>query len=90
VATANVAELGAPSRFKSSRQAVRCAGLHITVHESDVPRRAGRRSRLGSPVLRWALFEAAQTARPASPDHDHHLQLKDRLGANRAALTSAR
>ena len=91
VATAIVAELGDPARFSSSRQAVRCAGLDITVHESDVRRRAGRLSRQGSPVLRWALFEAAQTAaRPASPDHDYYLQLKDRLGANRAALTIAR
>jgi transposase len=91
VATTIVAELGDPRRFSSSRQAVRCAGLDITVHESDVRRRAGRLSRQGSPVLRWALFEAAQTAaRPASPDHDHYLQLKDRLGANRAALTIAR
>ena len=91
VATAIVAELGDPNRFTSSRQAVRCAGLDITVHQSDVRRRAGRLSRQGSPVLRWALFEAAQTAaRPASPDHDYYLQLKDRLGANRAALTIAR
>jgi transposase len=36
-------------------------------------------------------FEAAQTAaRPASPDHDYYLELKQRLGANRAALTIAR
>lgn len=35
-------------------------------------------------------FEAAQSAaRPSSPDHDYYLQLKDRLGANRAALTIA-
>jgi transposase len=91
VATAIVAELGDPSRFTSSRQAVRCAGLDITVHESDVRRRGGRLSRQGSPVLRWALFEAAQTAaRPASPDHAYYLQLKSRVGANRAALTIAR
>jgi transposase len=91
VATAIVAELGDPNRFTSSRQAVRCAGLDITVHASDVRRRGGRLSRQGSPVLRWALFEAAQTAaRPASPDHDHYVELKARLGANRAALTIAR
>ena len=53
------------------------------------PRR--RLSRQGSPVLRWALFEAAQTAaRPASPDHDYYVELKAQLGANRAALTIAR
>jgi transposase len=91
VATAILAELGDPRRFSYSRQAVRCAGLDITVHESDARRRGGHLSRQGSPVLRWAVFEAAQTAaRPGSPDHAYYLELKHRLGANRAALTIAR
>jgi transposase len=91
VATAILAELGDPRRFSSSRQAVRCAGLDVTVHESDQRRRGGHLSRQGSPVLRWAAFEAAQTAaRPGSPDHDYYVELKQRLGANRAALTIAR
>ncbi|MCA1681140.1 MAG: IS110 family transposase, partial [Actinobacteria bacterium] len=90
VATAILAELGDTRRLSSSRQAVRCAGLDITVHESDTRRRAGHLSRQGSPVLRWAAFEAAQSAaRPSSPDHNYYLQLKERLGANRAALTIA-
>lgn len=72
-------------------QAVRYAGLDITVHQSDSRRRAGRLSRQGPPVLRWAVFEAAQTAaRPKSPDHAYYLELKQRLGANRAALAIAR
>ena len=59
--------------------------------ESDLRRRGGHLSRQGSPVLRWAVFEAAQTAaRPASPDHEYYLSRKERLGANRAALTIAR
>ena len=91
VATAIVAELGDARRFSSSRQAVRCAGLDVTVHESDMRRRAGHLSRQGSPVLRWAAFEAAQcAARPGSPDHRYYLDVKERLGANRAALTIAR
>lgn len=91
VATAIVAELGDTRRMSSSRQAVRCAGLDITVHQSDDRRRSGHLSRQGSPVLRWAVFEAAQcAARPASPDHAYYVQLKARLGANRAALTIAR
>jgi transposase len=91
VATAILAELGDARRFSSSRQAVRFAGLDITVHESDGKRRGGRLSRQGPPVLRWAVFEAAQTAaRPASPDHAYYLELKDRLGGNRAALAIAR
>ena len=91
VATAIVAELGDTRRMSSSKQAVRCAGLDITVHQSDERRRGGHLSRQGSPVLRWAVFEAAQcAARPASPDHAYYVQLKERLGANRAALTIAR
>lgn len=91
VATAILAELGDARRFVSSRQAVRFAGLDITVHESDGKRRGGRLSRQGPPVLRWAVFEAAQTAaRPASPDHSYYVELKQRLGANRATLAIAR
>ncbi|HEV7883852.1 MAG TPA: transposase [Solirubrobacteraceae bacterium] len=91
IATAILAELGDTRRLSSSEQAVRCAGLDITVHESDTRRRAGHLSRHGSLVLRWAAFEAAQcAARPSSPDHDYYVQLEGRLGANRAGLTIAR
>jgi transposase len=42
-------------------------------------------------VLRWAAFEAAESAcRPRSPDHADYLQLKERLGQNRAVLSIAR
>jgi hypothetical protein len=42
-------------------------------------------------VLRWALHEAAMcAARPASPDHPYYLQVKQRLGGKRAALSVAR
>src|SRR4051794_30159742 len=91
VATAILAELGDPRRFSSSRQAVRCAGLDITVHESDTRRRGGHLSRPGSPVLRWALFEAARTAaRPGPPGHPHHRERQGRLRANLAPPTRAR
>jgi len=58
-----LAELGDCTRFSSSRQAVRYAGMDITVHESDQRRAPGHLSRQGPPALRWALFEAAQVAR---------------------------
>jgi len=65
-----LAELGDCRRFSSSRHAVRCAGMDITVHESDMRRSPGHLSRQGPPALRWALYEAAQVARrPTSPDH---------------------
>ena len=63
-----LAELGDTRRFSSSREAVRYAGMDITVHQSDARRAPGRLSRQGPPALRWALFEAAQcAATSASP-----------------------
>jgi transposase len=86
-----LAELGDTRRFRSSRHAVRYAGLDVTVSRSDEKRAAGKISRQGPPTLRWALFEAAQSAwRKGSPDHDYYLQSKDRLGGNRACLSIAR
>lgn len=86
-----LAELGDPSRFSSSREAVRYAGLDITVHQSDQRRAPGHLSRQGPPALRWALFEAAQCARRrTSPDHQYYLEAAARLGGNRACLAVAR
>jgi len=50
--------LGDARRFSSSAQAVRYAGLDVTVHASDTKRAPGHLSGQGPPVLRWALFEA--------------------------------
>jgi transposase len=70
-----LAELGDTRRFSSSRHAVRFAGLDVTVSSSDDKRAAGKLSRQGAPVLRWAVFEAAQVARrKGSPDHDYYLK----------------
>src|SRR5919204_5775441 len=86
-----LAELGDARRFSSSREAVRYAGVDITVHQSDARRAPGHLSRQGPSALRWALFEAAQCARrPSSPDHDYYLQTAARLGGNRACLAVAR
>jgi transposase len=85
------AELGDVRRFTSSRFAVRHTGLDVTVWSSDGKRTPGRLARQGPPVLRWALFEAAKcAARPSSPDHAYYLQVKQRLGGNRATLAVAR
>src|SRR5215210_67604 len=86
-----LSELGDTRRFSSSKQAVRYAGLDITVHSSDEKRAAGKLSRQGPPVLRWAAYEVAKRAwRKGSPDHDYYLKNKKRIGANRAALSIAR
>ena len=85
-------ELGDATRLSSSRKAVRCAGLDIGVHRSDRRARVGKLTRQGSPQLRWALFEAAQSAcRTQSPDHADYLALKARgLSHVRASMTIAR
>jgi transposase len=83
--------LGGAGRFTSSRQAVRFAGLDITVHSSDGRRTAGRLSRQGPPVLRWAAYEAGKAhARSSAPDHAYYAQVKDRKNSKRAALSEAR
>lgn len=85
------AELGDVRRFTSARQVVRFAGLDVTVWESADHRAAGKLSRQGSSILRWAAFEAAQcAARAGSPDYDYYTEVKDRLGGNRAALAVSR
>jgi transposase len=90
-AVAVLAELGDARRFHSSREAVRYAGMDITVHQSDKRRAPGHLSRQGPPTLRWALFEAAQTARRGgSPDHDYYHEAAERLGGNRACLAVMR
>jgi len=84
-------ELGDCRRFTNSDQAVRFSGLDVTVWSSDNKRSPGRLARQGSPVLRWALFEAAMSAsRTTSPDHDYYAAVRDRLGGKRPTLSVAR
>ena len=86
-----LAGLGDTRRFSSSRQAVRFAGLDVTVSDSDGKGPPGRLSRQGSSVLRWALYEAAGSAwRAGSPDHEYYLSVKERLDSRRARLSVAR
>src|SRR6266545_1463842 len=83
--------LAGAGRFSSSRQAVRFAGLDITVRSSDRKGPPGRLSRQGPPVLRWAVYEAGKThARSLAPDHRYYATVKDREGGKRAALSEAR
>jgi transposase len=71
------AEMGDPRRFSNSDDAVRYAGLDITVYSSDGKRSRGHLSKQGSPYLRWALYEAAvHASRASSPDHAYYLKVK--------------
>jgi transposase len=86
-----LAELGDCRRFRSSDDAVRHTGLDVTVFASDERRAPGHLSRQGPELLRWALFEAAQSAaKRSSPDHAYYLQVRQRLNHNRACLSVAR
>jgi transposase len=73
------AELGDVRRFSSSRDVVRYTGMDVTVYSSGDHRSMGSLSRQGSPVLRWALYEAAVAAtHKTSPDHRYYEQVKSR------------
>jgi transposase len=88
-----LAEIGDARRFRRAEQVIRVAGLDPVVLESGESRRRGKLSKQGSPHLRWALVQAAQHAArlPASsPDGDHYLAVKERIGSQRAALSTAR
>jgi transposase len=87
-----LAEIGDARRFRRARQVVRAAGLDPVVDESADIKRRGKLSKQGSPHLRWALVQAAQHAarRPAGPDRQLYLAARDRVGPQRAALTTAR
>jgi len=84
-------EMGDTRRFSSSSDAVRHAGLDVTVYQSDSNRAKGHLARQGPGVLRWALYEAAMSStKKASPDHEYFCSLRERLGTQRAALAVAR
>ena len=91
-ALVTLCELGDVTRLHASRQAVRMAGIDIGVHRSDRHAQLGKLTRQGSAPLRWALFEAAQSAsHRTSPDYADYHALKDRgLSHTRATLTIAR
>ena len=93
IALVALTELGDVTRLSSSRKAVRFAGIDIGVHRSDQTSRVGKLTPPeGSPTLRWALYEAAQSAtRLQSPDYSDYHALKARgLTHTRASLTIAR
>jgi hypothetical protein len=81
--------LGDPRRFSTASQAVRFAGLDITVRSSDAKGPPGKLSGQGPPILGWALFEAGHHAsRAASPDHDYYARVAARIDANRPPCPS--
>src|SRR5215204_4645230 len=86
-----LSELGDTRRFSSSKKAVRYAGMDITVHSSDDKRAAGKLSRQGPPVLRWAAFEAAVGAwRERGRGHGEEVGNEEGVGGSRGAWAMGR
>jgi len=92
IALVTLTELGDVRRMSSSRKAVRFAGIDIGVHRSDQTSRVGKLTRQGSPTLRWALYEAAQSATSAAEPRLRRLPRakSPRSHSHRASLTIAR
>jgi transposase len=67
IALVIIAETGDITRFPTARKLASWTGLTPTVRGSDLKVRHGHISKQGSPVLRWALNQAAQNAR-TSPE----------------------
>lgn len=90
-ATAIWAMMGDTRRFGASRNAVRHTGLDVTVYSSDGKRAPGHLAKQGSPVLRWALYEAAcMASHTRAPDHDFYSSVKERIDHKRATISVAR
>lgn len=87
-----LAEIGDARRFRRARQITRAAGLDPVVSDSADRKRRGHLAKAGSPQLRWALVEAASgwASRAGAPDHQLHLETRQRLNAQKANLTVAR
>jgi len=85
-----VAEIGDITRFPSARKLASWAGLTPTVRGSDLHVRHGHISKQGSAWLRWAMNQAAQTAK-RSPDFAATYQaIAGRRGKKIATIAIAR
>jgi transposase len=82
-----LAEVGDISRFGSARKLASWAGLTPTVRGSDRVAHYGHISKQGSVLLRWALCEAAQTAK-RSPQFAASFQAIARRRGKKIATTA--
>jgi transposase len=86
-----IAEVGEINRFPTARHLCAWAGLTPTVRSSDGKARLGRISRQGSPLLRWALVEAAQkTPTGGGPLREQFERIAKRRGRKVAKVAVAR
>ena len=85
-----VAEIGDITRFPSARKLASWAGLTPTVRGSDLKVRHGHISKQGSVWLRWALNQAAQTAKRSPDFAASYAAIARRRGKKIATIAIAR
>jgi transposase len=85
-----VAEIGDITRFPSARKLASWAGLTPTVRGSDLKVRHGHISKQGSVWLRWAMNQAAQTARRSPQFAATYSSIARRRGKKIATIAIAR
>jgi transposase len=85
-----VAEIGDVSRFGSARKLASWTGLTPTVRGSDLKVRHGHISKQGSVWLRWALNQAAQTAKRSPEFAATYSNIAKRRGKKIATIAIAR
>jgi transposase len=85
-----LAEIGDISRFPSARKLASWAGLTPTVRGSDRTVRHGHISKQGSAWLRWAMNQAAQTAKRSPEFSASYAVIAARRGKKIATIAIAR
>jgi len=85
-----LAEIGDISRFGSARKLASWAGLTPTVRGSDLHVRHGHISKQGSAWLRWAMNQAAQTAKRSPDFAATYSSITKRRGKKIATIAIAR
>ena len=85
-----LAEIGDISRFGSARKLAAWAGLTPAVRGSDLKVRHGHISKQGSAWLRWALNQAAQTAKRSPEFAATYAGITKRRGKKIATIAIAR
>jgi transposase len=85
-----LAEIGDISRFPSARKLASWAGLTPTVRGSDLKVRHGHISKQGSAWLRWALNQAAQTAKRSPEFAASYTAIAKKRGKKIATIAIAR
>ena len=85
-----LAEIGDIARFASARKLASWAGLTPTVRGSDLKVRHGHISKQGSAWLRWAMNQAAQTAKRSPDFAASYAAIAKRRGKKLAIIAVAR